>query len=295
MYHKKCGTEIHEFKQNNFGKIMFLFSVFGALCIVLSFKSGNIPSGIIASLMTVLFIVSSIMGIQTIGEKKKDLRILAAVMAFLLIVPYFSIFRQSADNIKKYKWQDIVLGEMLPEPSSNVTEIISNSESELMIYIHQTSVKQYSAYIKECKEMGYSKDSTDTDSSYTAFNQNGYKVSLSYDRSNKKIFIGLNAPMKTESIEWPDSDIAKLLPVPKSSVGNIYWENSNGFVIFVAETTIDNFKEYTELCSKNGFSIHYQKGDRYYYADNTEGCHLSLNYKGFNIMCIHIVGESGHE
>lgn len=87
---------------------------------------------------------------------------------------------------------------------------------------------------------------------------------------------------------WPTSDIAELLPVPKSKIGYIEWEASYGFVINVAETTTDDFKSYVDECKTKGFTENYRAGDDYYYADNINGYHLSLNHRDGDIMFIRI-------
>ena len=87
---------------------------------------------------------------------------------------------------------------------------------------------------------------------------------------------------------WPTSDIAKLLPVPESSIGKIGWEASYGFVIDVAETSVDDFKEYVNACKEAGFTVDYQAGDDYYYGDNEEGYHISLHYEHGDVMFIRI-------
>ena len=87
---------------------------------------------------------------------------------------------------------------------------------------------------------------------------------------------------------WPDSEIAKLLPVPKSTIGRIEWEAAYGFVIYVAETPKSEYDTYVDSCKENGFNIDYRAGDDYYYADNEEGYRLSLKYQGDDIMFIRI-------
>lgn len=89
-------------------------------------------------------------------------------------------------------------------------------------------------------------------------------------------------------ISWPDSDIAKLLPTPKSTIGKIEWEAFYGFVIYVADTPKSDYDTYVDLCKENGFDVNYQSGEDYYYADNSEGYHLSLNYEGNDVMFVRI-------
>mgnify|MGYP004567498895 CR=1 FL=1 len=87
---------------------------------------------------------------------------------------------------------------------------------------------------------------------------------------------------------WPSSDIAKLIPVPKSNLGKIEWEASYGFVIYVGNTTKDDFLEYIQECKNAGFNVNYRKGDNYYYASDNSGYRLTLNYKSANIMFIRV-------
>lgn len=87
---------------------------------------------------------------------------------------------------------------------------------------------------------------------------------------------------------WPTSDIAKLLPVPKSNIGKIGWEASYGFVIDVAETSNKDFKDYVDACKDAGFTENYRSGDDFYYADNKDSYHVSLNYKDGDVMFIRI-------
>lgn len=88
--------------------------------------------------------------------------------------------------------------------------------------------------------------------------------------------------------QWPDSEIARLLPVPESTIGSISWEASYGFVIYVGETTKDQYDNYIEQCKDKGFTVDYRKGDDYYYADNEYGYQLTLRYEEDETMFIRI-------
>ena len=88
--------------------------------------------------------------------------------------------------------------------------------------------------------------------------------------------------------QWPDSDIAKLLPKPNSNIGRIEWEASYGFVIYVAETPKEQYDAYVEACKDNGFTVDYQAGDDFYYADNSDGYDLTLMYEGEDVMFVRI-------
>lgn len=63
---------------------------------------------------------------------------------------------------------------------------------------------------------------------------------------------------------WPTTDIAKLMPIPKSSIGKLDWSADYGFVLYVANTTQDDFNAYADECEKAGFVENYRRGDDYF-------------------------------
>ena len=150
------------------------------------------------------------------------------------------------------------------------------------------SQSQYNDYVRACKEKGFTIDIDESSISFSAYNQDGYKLSLTYFESDSEMSIDLDPPMEMGEIQWPNSDIAKLLPTPSSNIGNISWENSGGFVIYIGNTTKAEYNQYVNACSAKGFNVDYNKGDDYYYADNANGYHVSLRYEGNNIMCVQI-------
>lgn len=88
--------------------------------------------------------------------------------------------------------------------------------------------------------------------------------------------------------EWPDTSIAKLMPIPKSTIGNISWSENYGFVIYVAETTQEDFDLYAEECAARGFTENVNRGETWYYANNADGYHASIQYQDNNIMFVRI-------
>ena len=91
-------------------------------------------------------------------------------------------------------------------------------------------------------------------------------------------YVNSDSSIEMTALEWPTSDIGKLIPTPQSNVGNVSWEHSDGFSIYVGETSRDDYDAYVKECVKRGFDVDYRKGNNYYYADNKDGFSLSLNY-----------------
>lgn len=94
--------------------------------------------------------------------------------------------------------------------------------------------------------------------------------------------------MEFAEFQWPDTEIAKLMPVPKSTIGNINWSQDYGFVIYVAETSLDDYEAYVKECKALGFTSDCRKGDDYFYADNEDGYHVALNYQEGDVMFVRI-------
>lgn len=63
---------------------------------------------------------------------KKNMRIILTLIGAFLIVPYFMLHHaDSSIRRQKYDWDDAVMKEVLPEPSSAYGKIVANNESTL--------------------------------------------------------------------------------------------------------------------------------------------------------------------
>ena len=86
---------------------------------------------------------------------------------------------------------------------------------------------------------------------------------------------------------WPRSNLASLIPVPKSTYGEIGWEQSYGFVIYVGNTSKSEYVEYVDECWDRGFTFEYRRGDDFFWADNSDGHKVTVRYDDeFKIMFI---------
>ena len=187
---------------------------------------------------------------------------------------------------KKINWADMELGDRLPEPPSKRGDVITNSDEGLYVRLEKVTDAQYNDYYDACVEMGFNIDGDKTSFSYEAYDAEGYHLRLSH--AGDDLTIDLECPPEFSEIEWPNSTAGNLLPAPKSSTGKFSFEHDNSFYVELGNTSKEDYNEYVKACSENGFTIDYNKGDDYYYADNADGWHLSLNYEGNNIMAIRI-------
>lgn len=77
---------------------------------------------------------------------------------------------------------------------------------------------------------------------------------------------------------WPDSAIAKYLPVPESQNGEIEEDAEDSFMITIFDTTKEQYLDYVEACKENGFTVDYYSTDNMFMAENEDGCSLSIDY-----------------
>lgn len=139
--------------------------------------------------------------------------------------------------------------------------------------------------------MGYTVESEQNGNSYHAFDEAGYGLSLDY--IGESMNIDLTAPVEMGTLDWPKSDIAGLIPVPKSTVGKVSADTSDSCYIYVGETSIGDFNDYVDACSEQGFAVDYDRGDQYYNADDADGNHLSVTYEGNKVMTIRLDKADG--
>ena len=210
--------------------------------------------------------------------------ILIAVILVLGIVA--SLTGNKGSKKDKIDWSTMILKDVIPEPPSNKGTLYENSDEELWVDLDGITDEQYNTYLNECIDRGFTVDAEKSSYSYEAYNEEGYSLKLSHISDG--LDITLNASMQMGTISWPTGTAGSLIPAPKSTTGKFNYEYDKSFSVYVGDTSQADYDEYVTACSDNGFTIDYDKGEKYYRADNEDGYHLSLSYEGNNIMLVSI-------
>ena len=208
------------------------------------------------------------------------LAVIAVVIASFLIYP--KVF-------PRYDWNDAKLSSILPEPQSKWGKLSSNTIDYLYLYVHHTSVDEYTIYVDACADKGFNIEVDKDDSSYTAFNTDGYKLVLYHYPNDNEMTISVEAPIDMQIIEWPTSNIASLLPIPKSKFGHIERNDAKGLSVYLGNTTYTDYNAYVIECETAGFTVNFQKQDVFFSAENSDGYQIHVNYQGCNVIYISIV------
>lgn len=287
--------EADKFASSSLRKWVIAFAVICLMFAFSNFSGKNILRGIVALVQTALFIASYLYGMNILKSEKQNIHRLLALIGFLLIIVFIRTpTHREVDpkTVTPYTWPSEGLATYLPHPPTEYGEIDTNNSSTFGISTYQVTEAQYSEYVNACSELGYVVD-VDSDSySYTAFNDEGYKLSLHHYSSWNELEIQIDAPMQMQTITWPKSEAGKAVPEPESKIGIVKWEHEDSFLIYIGNTSKEDFLTYTYLCADNGFNKEYNRGDTYYYADNDSNhYHISIKYEGFNTMSINVSKE----
>lgn len=108
--------------------------------------------------------------------------LLAILVAFILLVEITSIK-------PKVKWDELVLGEMLP-PMEGRGEILLNDMDDLDVTISKVTAKEFADYAKQCQEMGFVKNE-DGYGDFSGINAEGYELNLNHYNSEEELNISL--------------------------------------------------------------------------------------------------------
>ena len=83
-----------------------------------------------------------------------------------------------------------------------------------------------------------------------------------------------------DSLDWPSSGLATMLPKPDSSTGNVIVNSDDSFSASVDGYTQEKYDSYVAQCQEMGFSVEAENGTGTYAAYSEEGYHLSLSFFG---------------
>lgn len=273
---------------NKFGKTLIVFIVVFALFFLIAVISGKTGAAIFSIIQTALCTLSLLINLGKIKVSQRKLHIILFSIAMVLVLPYLVASSSTTSNTQEFVWSDIVLNEMLPEPDSNVGVMISNDSEYLALSIYKTTFDDYKNYLSKCKEKGYIVDANNLGDIYEAYNENGYKLSLSYFDSNKEMSIDLKAPMKFGKIKWSETEIAKLLPIPEFDLGKIEKDDVSEYSVYLSGVSYDNYVKYVDECSRNGFNTDSTKDEKTFSAKNADDYSIAIEYEGNNIVYISI-------
>ena len=86
------------------------------------------------------------------------------------------------------QWSQTDLGNKIPKPDVKVIESDSTDSTTYFSFdAYGMSLEQFNAYVEECKRLGYTDKSYKSETSYYAYNSEGYQINLSYQKKDYKM------------------------------------------------------------------------------------------------------------
>ena len=82
-----------------------------------------------------------------------------------------------------------------------------------------------------------------------------------------------------KKLTWPDHKLAKVLPKPKSMVGEVQYKKDDQVKILVGRMKKKEYKDYIEQCKKAGFEILKSKNENLCNLNHKDGYGLTLTYE----------------
>lgn len=185
----------------------------------------------------------------------------------------------------KYKWDNVTLKQILPEPSSKYGVLYINCADDLYLSVKEISFSEYEEYLSGCIDKGFIYVVNSSTSSYTAFNSDGYELKLDYYEYDKVMNISLDVRV-SGTIKWSNSMLASLLPVPEVNVGSIVNDNNYRYELYIGNTSKTKYDVYVLECEEKGFDINAIKADTTFYAENEFGYKLVVDYYACDLVYI---------
>ena len=187
---------------------------------------------------------------------------------------------------ENFEWPSHAFADLVPQQDGKTGTVETANEDTLKIILYDVSSSEVKSYISKCESAGFTIDAEKKDTSFSGFNADGYKLSISYNEM-KAMSITIDAPIQMTEISWPSSGPAKLIPKPSFSVGKISSDYDWAFSVYLGDMTIDDFNAYVDKCIDKGFEKDY-RSEHYFSADKGDGISLTVEYVGFNTIVISI-------
>lgn len=271
--------------------ILALVTIYSLFSVIESYQDKYLVSAIIMGFQTLLFFVAWLMRMRLIKGAEKRLHTLFTVLAILLLIPFLMFIGKVHSNYEKYVWPSSNLAAMLPKPQSEYGEIEKDAADKLLLSVGKVKENDYSAYLEECKEKGFTINASLVEyeyTAYTAFNESGAELRVSFFPHLNEMEILLEGYPEFYEFEWTGRGLSALLPEPVSKLGIVSTEKEDSFSITVAETSISEFNEYVNTCMEAGFTEDILDTEDYFSAETTDGVTLIIKFNVSGVMEIFV-------
>ena len=171
------------------------------------------------------------------------------IIAIVLAVVRYGVLDNTGITDKKdysatFEWQTNGLFAELPQPSTNNGKIVIETEKQISIELYNIDTADFEAYVKSCRNAGFTVDVTKTDMVFYAKDEDGYNLSIFYYDNKDLLNIVISSYDIDKNIENHSSTTDETAPYTTMNVKNYtfnlpdYWEeegSKNEYLQYYAE------------------------------------------------------------
>lgn len=193
-----------------------------------------------------------------------------------------------------YEWPTTGPAALIPQPEQKMGDVVDASDGCFEIEVVCDSESSWLAYIEQVKKAGFTVYPRSSSSSYEAYNESGYSITVYYWKYLDKptMEVRIEEPLKANQFMWPTKGVASLVPMPPSVVGKIHYDNGSSFHATLINISPETFASLADACLESGFDAEYNRQDDCFYGTDAKGNTVRLEYLGFSRMDVS-VSEKG--
>lgn len=280
----------YKFKKSGSTYYVLAAALLSLLFIIIAYGCNSAVAAVTSHFMFFLFVFDFLIETNVIKSQKPNTRIIATVVATALIIPYFIGIGTTVEKTEA--------SENKPTASSHATSIktlaemgiLSEALESTVETVNNATVKDFENYVEECENYGFTLEEEREYASYSAFNEDGWKIIIT--DSYNLIRIELKEPILVSTLDWTLYDIDKYLPLPESTVGKVINTDEKSLEMYIGETSETEFENYVKKCKEKGYEITKSSSEDEFELKNNSGAIAELKYEGFRIMYLKLTKPS---
>ena len=181
----------------------------------------------------------------------------------------------------KYEWPDDMI---IPKPYSKYGEVERYLDGSVNASISKIDSEMFFRYVEALISDGFTIDKKTSDLSFEAFNNDGYKVSVRFYETSDEMTVDLDIPIVLYSADVSEVFNIDLVPEFNLEKVNIRYQRENSFDIYVGNYDLKAYSVYVSKCISEGYTLNFDRDERYFKALNSNGDTLIVKYIGFSII-----------
>lgn len=283
---ERVEERTQSFQRSWLSRIILLFAAMSAVFSVMALQNDSYISCGVGLVQAAILILCWLQGSQIIPEPIKNTHYIFLFVALVLVIPFFSFLQTTpVSEPEKLEWQNLYLSEVLPSPESvEQGKVNSDSSDRLYVDIYNQDRNMFKNYLKTCKEAGFQNDPVTENYEYSAYNEEGYRLSVHFFEREKEISVSLYAPIEMGEFIWPEE--AAGIPQPNSKIGKVDYIYASSFRLYVGETNLEAYNSYVNEIIQVGFNKDNYRHDRDFSGDHSDGSSIDVEFMGNDTMMI---------